>query len=394
MPIRHLCLFQVSVPRIYETRVSRFGGHAGPKTGSDYILLEIGDDNGLIGVGEVSDVEPTWGIESWSTCKSILVDGLIGTEPGERASVVAGLAEALPPEWHRELRCALTFAVDMALIDLAARKQGVAACALLGGRRRQRLPVSWVAYIRDAQLMEPEIEEKVAAGFRAFKLKVGDDLEQDLDRIRTLRRIAGPEAYLKVDASGAWELAEAVEVLQEMAECGVDAVETPLRSASRHRAKNEPETVNQNIDAVARELARLRDSVPMHLIEHVADFDDAFAQALITHAAVDVFNIVPCQAGDLERARRLVGCAQAGGLDVLFGSTVELGPGTAAALHLAAGCGITAPSDLVGPGLLSADVVAEDLAYHDGQLPVPQGPGLGVTLDAGKLESLNAITID
>lgn len=95
---------------------------------------------------------------------------------------------------------------------------------------------------------------------------------------------------------------------------------------------------------------------------------------------------------DLEPARGLAGCARAGGNDVLFGS--ELGPGTTAALHRAAACGITAASDLSGPGLLVADVVTPLPGYTDGDLPVRQGPGPGVRLDAGKLETLNATTIE
>jgi len=110
-----------------------------------------------------------------------------------------------------------------------------------------------VTYIRDAQLLEPEIAGKIAAGFRAFKLKVGDDAKLDLERIRTLRRITKQEAYVKADASGAWEFAEAAELLREMAEAGVNTntVETPLRSASRNLAKNHPESVNRNTNDVA-----------------------------------------------------------------------------------------------------------------------------------------------
>ena len=71
------------------------------------------------------------------------------------------------------------------------------------------------------------------------------------------------------------------------------------------------------------------------------------------------------------RARDLAGCARAGGIDVLFGTTFEL-----------------------GPGLLVVDVVTPVPSYTGGEFPVPLGPGLGVALDAGKLETLNATTIE
>ena len=67
---------------------------------------------------------------------------------------------------------------------------------------------------------------------------------------------------------------------------------------------------------------------------------------------------------------------------MLLGSTVELGIGTAAALHLGiASKGVTVSSDLIGPGLLADDVTAPRLAYQNGHLRAPRGIGLGVDLD-------------
>ena len=157
-------------------------------------------------------------------------------------------------------------------------------------------------------------------------------------------------------------------------------------AASRLTAKNHPEKVNQNADEVARALARVRAAVPVEIIEHVVDFSDAFSVALVRHRAVDLFNVVPCQTGSLDRARRLIHLAEAAGLRVLLGSTVELGPGTAAALHLGATSqAVTATSDLVGPGLLEDDVITQPFTYDNGWLKVPEGPGFGVSLDRKKL---------
>ena len=125
----------------------------------------------------------------------------------------------------------------------------------------------------------------------------------------------------------------------------------------------------------------MRKAVPAAIIEHVADFDESFALALLRHQAVDVFNIVPVQAGTLHRAQRLIQIAEAGNIPVLLGSTVELGIGTAAALHLGvASKAVRIASDLVGPGLLTDDVVTPRFAYHQGRLRAPQSCGLGVEL--------------
>ena len=81
--------------------------------------------------------------------------------------------------------------------------------------------------------------------------------------------------------------------------------------------------------------------------------------------------------------------AQTAGIGILLGSTVELGLGTLAQLHLAASIGdLTLPSDLVGPALYTDDVLASPLVYRKGRLDIPQLPGLGGTVQRGKLQAL------
>jgi muconate cycloisomerase len=263
---------------------------------------------------------------------------------------------------------------------------------LLGGRYRTHLPVSWVAYVRHSSVAPEGIEQKVAEGFRAFKLKVGSDIVIDCENVAAIRKIAGPEAYIKVDPSGTWNEEQAIENIRKMAEAGIDAVETPVDAASRDIAKNRPEVVNDNPGEAALALARVRRAVPVKIIEHVGDYADVFATALVRHRAVDIFNVIPSQTGSLSRARRLTEIAEAAGLKILLGSTVEMGIGTAAALHLGvASNAVTAPSDLIGPGHLEADVITPVFTYEaGGQLRVPEGPGLGVVLDEAQMEKHRA----
>lgn len=377
----------VQIDRIYTTKVAPAGGHPGGKEASRFLLLELKTEDGLRGIGELSDVEDAWDMPPVEDVRGRLRKLLVGTNAAERRRTVEQLRSALPEDWHRELKRLLVTAVDMALLDLAGRALSVPAYELLGGRCRTRLPISWVAFIRETAFLQQEVEEKVRAGFRAFKLKVGEDFEADCEHVRAIRRVAGPENHLRVDASGSWGTREAVERIRRLAALGVDAVETPIRAASRTIAKEHPGRVNNDVERVAKMLATVREAVPVPLIEHVVDFSDAFALALAEHKSVDTFNVAVSQAGGVERARRLIHAGEAAGIGVLLGSTVELGPGTAAALHVgAASRGVTVPSDLVGPGLLEDDVVTEPFDYDGrGRLTVPTGPGLGVSLDPGKL---------
>ncbi|MDE2726651.1 MAG: hypothetical protein OXI19_01425, partial [Gemmatimonadota bacterium] len=70
-----------------------------------------------------------------------------------------------------------------------------------------------------------------------------------------------------------------------------------------------------------------------------------------------------------------------------LGSTIELGPGTAASVHLAvASASVEVPSDLVGPGLLQDDVCTSPFTLEGGELAPFEGPGLGMNLDEEKME--------
>jgi len=380
----------VEMRRIYRTRLAK--DDPAFKNTSLYLLLELVTADGTRGVGELSDVEPDWNAPAPAEFQRVLTEILAGADASDRHRLSTKAAEAIPADWHVELRRMLWAAIDIAILDLVGNAMGIPVYELLGGRYRTHLPVSWVAYVRHDNVDPEGIEQKVTEGFRAFKLKVGADIAVDCENVAAIRKIAGPDAYIKVDPSGIWNEEQAIENIRKMAEAGVDAVETPIDAASRDIAKNRPEIVNDNPNEAAMALARVRRAVPVKIIEHVGDYADVFATALVRHRAVDIFNVIPSQTGSLSRARRLTEIAEAAGLKVLLGSTVEMGIGTAAALHLGvASNAVTAPSDLIGPGHLEADVIKPVFTYEaGGQLRVPEGPGLGVVLDEAQVEKHRA----
>jgi len=398
MRIVDLHIHEVTVGRIYTTipaiaHTQQQDALTG--VGSRYFLFELETDNGLRGIGEISDVGDGMNYLSTDELRELLAGVLIGKDPLKRRRVWDEVCEAVPQKTHPDLRQLMTFSVDMALMDLAGKHFGVPLYEFFGGLYWKSLPISWVGYIRGADLLEGEIQEKVREGFRHFKLKVGDDMELACERVRTLRRIAPSDAYLKVDARGAWEEKEAIENSHRLAELGVDAIETPIQEAAPWRGNDRPDLINDNVDEMAQALARVRAASPIEIIEHVGNLADGFALALIKHKAVDIFNVIPCQSGSLHRAQRLIHLAEVAEIPVLLGSTVELGPGTAAALHLGvASKSVCIASDLVGPGLLADDVGQPPLRYEAGRLRAPDVPGLGVTLDATRVDRYSPGTFE
>lgn len=390
MKIVDVHLHRVTMPRDYRyiAKTPEEVCKVRPGVESRYFLYELETDTGLRGIGEVSDVAARMKALSAPELRDLLANVLIGQDPLRRCRTWEAFCEAVPAATHPEYRQLVAASLDMALLDLAGKHFGAPVYELLGGRYWDAIPVSWVSYLRGADMLEGEIEQKLREGFRNFKLKAGwSGFEVDHERVRTFRRIAGPDVHLRIDVSGEWEEEEAISNIRRLAEFGLDAVETPISAVARWKGNDNPELVDERVEEVAQALARVRAAVPCQIIEHVGDFSDAFPLALVKHRAVDVFNVIPAQSGGLTRTQRLTHLAEQAGIQVLFGSTVELGPGTAASLHLAqASRAVSVASDIVGPGFLVDDVIRSPLRYEKGHIRVLDAPGLGVALDPVKLK--------
>jgi L-alanine-DL-glutamate epimerase-like enolase superfamily enzyme len=197
-------------------------------------------------------------------------------------------------------------------------------------------------------------------------VKVGTGLERDLERVAAVRQALGDGISLGVDANGGWSLSEARRALPRLEEFGIAAVEQPIRPG--------------NVGEMARLRAHSR--IPFLLDESVWNAKDVAAMAQA--GAVDAVNVYVGKAGGIQPALEAVHVAQACGLGATLGSNLELGIAHAAMLQvlsLSTGFDLeTFPPDVAAPMYYVADLVQPEFQIHDGAVPVPQGPGLGVTL--------------
>ena len=370
MKIQSLQLHPVATERKYGTVIAQEGGQAKRTvTRSYFYFVELAADNGLAGWGEISDVEPEDQPADLGDYQALLADLVVGRSPYDVQRLHHDLREHLDMQ-NSPLAKYTGCALDMALYDLQGQAAGKPVYDLLGGAVRSNVTISWVAYIReDLDLIREEIREKSAQGFTAFKLKVGVDIDLDETRLAAAREIAGQQASIKVDANEGWSVGEAIKNIRRLEKYNLAGVETPV-----------PRENPADIAAVRRE-------VDTPILEHVGDLE--YGLALVKANAVDVFNIATTGAGGIWPARQIVALAQAAGIGVLLGSTVEMGPGTLAQLHLAATVpNLALPSDLIGPGMYRDDVLKKPLHYINGRLKVPHGAGLGGEIDRNQLVRL------
>jgi len=122
--------------------------------------------------------------------------------------------------------------LDLAVWDAAARAAGGTVSDLLG-RRRNSAPVygSGVNLHYPLADLVAQAERWVAAGFDAVKVKVGKpDATEDLERLRAVREVIGPDRALMIDANQRWDLDRATSVLEVLAEVQPAWIEEPLRA--------------------------------------------------------------------------------------------------------------------------------------------------------------------
>ena len=395
MKISDVRIREVLIPRIYETYASdKLNLQDDDHKRSHYQIIELFTDEGFVGLGEVSDIANRMNPLTAGELRDILNKTAVGFELDYWPLIYKKTAQELPKNIHPELKGLTLFGLEIALLDLVGKKYGSPLFELLGGQYRQSVEVCWVLYLRgdisiDEELnaLSLEVKEKRKEGFSAFKMKVGDDHDRDMQRISKFRNICGPEVYLRVDASGTWEEKEAIEKINDMSQAGVNACESPLLVVNRAVANDNPERINKNAEKAAQALAKIRKNSPIKIIEHLADLDDGFTSSLIRYKAVDIVNIIPSQGGGILRGQRLIHTSQTASLPALLGSTVELGIGTAAFVHLAVSSeNVTISSDLVGPGILVDDIISEPFLYNKGKLEPYKNPGLGVKLDENKIK--------
>lgn len=332
-------------------------------TFSQHVIVKIHTDDGVAGIGEMSDIRDTSAVPDIQDLERQLTQQLKGTDP---------LDSGPGRRTVRRYGIAIAAGVETALYDLRGRILGVPVCYLLGGKYRDRIRVCYPLF---SMANDPSGEQNVARvgrmldqGFDLFRFYCGPhNLDADERVLQGVRQTYGDRVSFKsLDMSGQFTWHEAVRAANRFEQYGFAMVETPCASIA--------------------DTARVRDRIGLLVSEHVHTLERA--RLLIEWKAADIFNIL-VTVGGLEHARKLFSFAEAFDMKTLIGTTQELSIGTAAQAHL--GCAVPNldfPSDPVGGRLYMKDVVVKRVDYQNGSLLLPEGPGLGLEIDDARLSEL------
>jgi glucarate dehydratase len=328
-------------------------------------LVEVEDSDGVVGIGESPHGDLVTIVDELGQ-RIAGLDITDLTECERRCVPQTGFSA-----WSDPTAARRAFGgIEIALWDLRARREGRPLVDLLGGRFRAQVGFTEYFALRAGREETPadvvRYCERMLAEHEApwFEGKLGVlDPDTELAMVRDVAAAVAPSRLLRMDANGRYLVSTARRVVARLADLGVGWLEDPCRTLD--------------------ETAMIGRGWPVAFSTHEPDFARAARAGVPDGFCLDVAEL-----GGIRRTQDFLRACALLGIDFWFYSG-DAGVMTAAYLHLTA-----AEPSLIRPHQalfrFTADVAVAEGHYRprQGMLPVPSGPGLGVTLDASAVARL------
>jgi L-alanine-DL-glutamate epimerase-like enolase superfamily enzyme len=371
MRIERIELFPVRYPMTGYFKF--FAGPAG-EAGRAAVIVKVTADDGTTGWGESVPL-PTWSDETLETAvvalRHYLAPALRGHDPTDLPGAHRRLDAAIAPGFSTAMPMTRA-GLDLALHDLAGRATGQPLHALWGRPKGDPLTLSWTVNVRALDEVEALMAEGRRRGYRHFNIKVAPNLEFDVELARLVRRLA-PDGFLWADANCGYDPATALLAAPRLAEAGVDVLEAPVRP---------------NLLSAYQALKR-QGALPIFMDEGVVSPDEL--GEFIRLGMLDGVAQKPARCGGLWSCRRQIELLQAHGFAFLGSGLTDPDISLAATVALYAAYGLKKPAALNGPQFVTGSVLQAPLAVRQGEIAVPDGPGLGIVVDEDKVRALSAL---
>jgi len=363
MQVTNILVHKVNLPLVTGYRWA-----SGVYLGATKGLVEVRTDDGIVGWGEVATVEQA------DIVLHEFAPRLVGIDP----SNIHDCYRRCIPEIRTLLNTHDTGWVkafgglELALWDIKGKALNLPVYALLGGPVRHEIGFSEYFALRLPSATEPgestplEVARYCARmreqyGSTIFEGKVGVlDLDAEIGMVKEVRAAIGPDATLRLDANNSW----------------------PLNTARKALARLEPYDI-ANIEDPAptfHEMAKLRQHSGIPFSSHLPDL-----RLAVELGVPDTFVLNVMTLGGLRETMKFISACEMMGIGFWFYSG-ETAVGTSAYMQLAAAIPYLSQP---GQSLLrwyADDVITELIQPHANAVPIPDAPGLGITIHPQALQ--------
>ena len=331
----------------------------------EIVVVRLTGEGGAEGWGEASPWSVFTGSPeaSYAALDRYIRPLVVGRRLGDRAAIMRDAGHAIA---HcTEAKAAL----EAALLDLTGRVADLPVWALLGGRYRDRIPLSCSLANPDFDADRKLIERLEADGVGMVKVKTGfTDHAFDVMRLEVLRR-DHPGLDVRVDFNQGLSIEEAPGRVRDLASFKPTFIEQPVRA--------------HQFDA----MRKLRKMIDVPLLADESVFGPEDMQRAIREEICDGVSVKIMKSGGIERGQTVARMAAAKGLTAYGGDMFEAG-----LAHLA-GTQMIAATPEIDLGCefyqatyyLQEDILEEPFQVKDGHVIVPNSAGLGGRPDLGRL---------
>jgi L-alanine-DL-glutamate epimerase-like enolase superfamily enzyme len=357
---------QIEVFNIGMPLVGTFTSGGMSKTMSKCVVVRITTNDGAIGISSIDPasraVSPNTAPDLALAIQKVVAPALIGEDPVNVNRIVE-IASKLTPE-----QPGVSAGIELACIELVSRRTGTALYDYIGGAvHDQVLFNGWVGQL-PAEEAAAEAKRWTDAGFMSLKIKVGNEVAKDSERVAAVRAAVGTNVKLRMDANMQCSVEQALELCHAVKSYDMQLFEQP--------------TPKEDLEG----LARVRREGGIAIMADEAISDHASLIRVIKADCADYVKFGIKQAGGMLPAARMLATAEAAGLPVVLGHGFGLDLSTLAEIMLSVTSHNVLPGlECVGPLKVVDTVASTRLDISSGNIPLPSGPGLGIDLDDEKI---------
>jgi L-alanine-DL-glutamate epimerase-like enolase superfamily enzyme len=196
-----------------------------------------------------------------------------------------------------------SLAADLALYDLAGKLANLPCHALWGGAIRSRVRVVRMVGIKPPAELQAAVGQLVEQGITHMKVKVGTDIQEDVERIRVLRKAFGESIWIGIDGNGAYTAEQAIELSRAIVPYKVGLIEQPIDYRD------------------LTGLARVTAASPIPIMADQCVYDVKSALEVCQRRAAHVISIKATKMGSLEECKRVFDVCQAFGIRAHIGGS-------------------------------------------------------------------------
>ena len=344
----------VEVPQIWP--IAPYRSHIRSSSTTMSAIVEVNTDEGITGWGEHNvNFLPNLSARAQTAAAA---EWLVGRDPQNLEA------------FHRDcpLETRLKSGIELALWDICGKAAGEPVAVLLGGVIREEVELAACMGIQTYERAGELAAWYVEQGYTTLKTKAGSDPEEDFEMVRGVRDAVGDRLKLRIDPNRAYSPQQAAALAKRLEPYSLEYLEQPIPAEPLE-------------DAV---WLRAQTTTPIALNESVTDPQSAW-EILKRNAAAVILPDTP-QAGGILPCVKIGHLCEAAGIPSVMHCGHDMGPKTAAMVHVAAaGPAYSLANDSTYYGLVE-DICVEPLPIVRGRIRVPTKPGLGVEGDREKLE--------